>query len=69
MSDDSYWQPVKCPQCNAEAMVNVVENDGYSYAFGSRDKRIEKVPQPFQLISANDLTFKCKACNVEAISK
>lgn len=41
---------LKCPDCGKSGKAHMSENDGASYVFGQRDRKVEDVPEGFTVV-------------------
>ena len=62
--------PLRCPTCGREGKAEMSENDGYSFAFGAAETRVDSIPEGFKAATGPGKKvgdFVCVTCNVEAV--
>ncbi|MEJ0094974.1 MAG: hypothetical protein WDN46_16585 [Methylocella sp.] len=70
---DRFPANLKCPQCGREGIARLSEEDGYSYAFGSQDTKVDHLPEGFLVVEqkspVGSVDLFCAGCNVSAVAK
>ena len=71
MSRDRYNLILECPECNKTGKARVAENDGWSFAKGGAERRIESVSEGFTVTNhgRDNIAETAFRCNCGAVAE